>query len=153
MDGIYHRSPCAEKLFETDRRHDAFRKERLRWKKRGMPGMPFRYIGIRIKCWSNIWVTALYWNPFALTVRRRRRKRKGSCGGGSKLFWQDAGAVDDLDMDGMEEVIQEMDQYRYEGWQKEMFARLKEAVEEIDVDSCEAIMIEWEGKLEDGDGN
>ncbi len=46
-----------------------------------------------------------------------------------------------------------MDQYRYEGWQKEMFARLKEAVEEIDVDSCEAIMIEWEGKLEDGDGN
>lgn len=60
-------------------------------------------------------------------------------------------AVDDLDMDRMEEVIQEMDQYRYEGWQKEMFARLKEAVEEIDVDSCEAIMVEWEGKLENGD--
>ncbi|EOS33358.1 MAG: PocR ligand-binding domain-containing protein [Kineothrix sp.] len=68
-------------------------------------------------------------------------------------FGRMRGAVDDLDMDGMEEVIQEMDQYRYEGWQKEMFARLKEAVEEIDVDSCEAIMIEWEGKLEDGDGN
>ncbi len=58
-------------------------------------------------------------------------------------FGRMRGAVDDLDMDGMEEVIQEM----------EMFARLKEAVEEIDVDSCEAIMIEWEGKLEDGDGN
>ena len=68
-------------------------------------------------------------------------------------FGRMRGAVDDLDMDGMEEVIQEMDQYRYEGWQKGMFARLKEAVEEIDVDSCEAIMIEWEGKLEDGDGN
>lgn len=68
-------------------------------------------------------------------------------------FGRMRGAVDDLDMDGMEEVIQEMDQYRYEGWQKEMFARLEEAVEEIDVDSCEAIMIEWEGKLEDGDGN
>jgi HPt (histidine-containing phosphotransfer) domain-containing protein len=46
-------------------------------------------------------------------------------------FGRMRGAVDDLDMDGMEEVIQEMDQYRYEGWQKEMFARLKEAVEEI----------------------
>ena len=68
-------------------------------------------------------------------------------------FGRMRGAVDDLDMDGMEEVIQEMDQYRYEGWQKEMFARLKEAVEEIDVDSCEAIMIEWEGKLDYGDGN
>lgn len=64
-------------------------------------------------------------------------------------FGRMRGAVDDLDMDGMEEVIQEMDQYRYEGWQKEMFARLKEAVEEIDVDSCEAIMVEWERKSED----
>lgn len=53
-------------------------------------------------------------------------------------------AVDNLDMDGMEEAIREMDGYRYEGWQKEMFARLKEAVEEVDVDNCEAIMAEWE---------
>lgn len=53
-------------------------------------------------------------------------------------------AVDDLDMDRMEEVIQEMEQYRYEGWQKEMFTQLKEAVEEIDVDNCERIIGEWE---------
>lgn len=57
-------------------------------------------------------------------------------------------AVDNLDMDGMEETIREMDGYRYEGWQKEIFARLKEAVEEIDVDNCEAIMEEWEIELE-----
>ena len=80
-------------------------------------------------------------------------KEKAPAEAVQNCFGRMRGAVDDLDMDGMEEVIQEMDQYRYEGWQKDMFARLKEAVEEIDVDSCEAIMIEWEGKLEDGDGN
>ncbi len=57
-------------------------------------------------------------------------------------------AIEDLDMDGMEEVIREMEQYHYEGWQKEMFIRLKEAVEEIDVDNCECIMLEWEEKIE-----
>lgn len=57
-------------------------------------------------------------------------------------------AIDDLDMDRMEEVIQEMEQYHYEDWQKEMFLELKDAVEEVDVDRCDTIMQEWEEKLE-----
>lgn len=56
-------------------------------------------------------------------------------------------ALEDLEMDRMEEVIREMNRYHYEGWQKEMYARLKDAVEEIDVDSCEMIIQEWENKL------
>lgn len=56
-------------------------------------------------------------------------------------------AMEDLDMDRMEEVVQEMNHYHYEDWQKEMFTRLKDAVEEIDVDNCEAILQEWEDKL------
>ena len=56
-------------------------------------------------------------------------------------------AMEDLDMDRMEEVIQEMNHYHYEDWQKEMYMRLKDAVEEIDVDSCEVILQEWENKL------
>lgn len=56
-------------------------------------------------------------------------------------------AVEDLDMDKMEEVVREMNQYTYEDWQQEMFSRLKDAVEEIDVDSCEIILQEWENKL------
>lgn len=56
-------------------------------------------------------------------------------------------ALEDLEMDRMEEVIHEMNRYHYEGWQKEMYTRLKDAVEEIDVDSCEIILQEWENKL------
>lgn len=56
-------------------------------------------------------------------------------------------ALEDLEMDRMNEVIRQMDQYHYEDWQKEMYVHLKDAVEEIDVDSCEAILYEWENKL------
>lgn len=56
-------------------------------------------------------------------------------------------AIEDLDMDHMEEVISEMSNYRYEGWQKELFAELKNAVEVIDVDSCETIIEDWKHRM------
>jgi HPt (histidine-containing phosphotransfer) domain-containing protein len=56
-------------------------------------------------------------------------------------------ALEDLEMDRMEEVIREMNHYHYEDWQKELYMRLRDAVEEIDVDSCELILREWEKKL------
>ncbi|MDE7299672.1 MAG: PocR ligand-binding domain-containing protein [Lachnospiraceae bacterium] len=56
-------------------------------------------------------------------------------------------AVDDLDMDRMEEVILEMNQYHYSDWQLKLFGQLKDAVEEIDVDRCEEIMQSWREKL------
>lgn len=56
-------------------------------------------------------------------------------------------ALEELDIDQMEQIIKEMAQYNYDGWQKDFFARLKEAVEEIDVDSCEEILQEWGNKL------
>ena len=49
-------------------------------------------------------------------------------------------------MDQMSEVIHEMKKYRYEDWQKELFGQLDDAVEEIDVDTCERILEEWEKK-------
>ncbi len=55
-------------------------------------------------------------------------------------------AIDNLDMDQMSEVIHEMKKYRYEDWQKELFGQLDDAVEEIDVDTCERILEEWEKK-------
>ena len=58
------------------------------------------------------------------------------------------GALDDLDMDRMEEAIKKMGQYHYEGWQQEMFEELKEAVEEVDVEHCEAILEKWKAKTE-----
>lgn len=56
-------------------------------------------------------------------------------------------ALSNLDMDQMEEVIRDMNQYYYKEWQQEMFARLKDAVDEIDVDSCEIILKDWENRL------
>ena len=58
-----------------------------------------------------------------------------------------ASAVEDLDMDQMEEVIQDMNRYHYEGRQHELFTQLKEAVEEVDVDRCEEILKSWECEL------
>ena len=56
-------------------------------------------------------------------------------------------AVDDLDMDQMEQVIQEMGRYYYEESQYELFRQLREASEEMDVDQCEEILLSWEEQL------
>ena len=55
-------------------------------------------------------------------------------------------ALDDLDMDEMEEVAVELKKYNYRDAEKELLEKLLTAVEELDVDSCEEIMSEWEGK-------
>ncbi len=56
-------------------------------------------------------------------------------------------ALDDLDMDGMEEVVADLKRYSYDNTQKELFTRLKEASEDVDVDTCEEILKEWEALL------
>lgn len=58
-------------------------------------------------------------------------------------FERISAAIEDLDMDQVEEVIAEMNQYRYETGQMELFHQLKEAVEEFDVDRCEEILGTW----------
>ena len=64
-----------------------------------------------------------------------------------EFFTQMKAAVDDLDMDRMEQVIQEMGRYYYEEQQYELFKQLREASEEMDVDRCEAILLSWEEHL------
>ena len=56
-------------------------------------------------------------------------------------------AVEDLDMDRVEEIIRQMDRFLYEDWQRELFQQLKEAADEMDVDGCEAVLLKWEGRL------
>jgi HPt (histidine-containing phosphotransfer) domain-containing protein len=53
-------------------------------------------------------------------------------------------AIDDLDSDGMETVIEEMKKYHYEQWEQEFFDQLEAAVEDIDTETCETILSEWE---------
>jgi CheY-like chemotaxis protein/HPt (histidine-containing phosphotransfer) domain-containing protein len=62
----------------------------------------------------------------------------------SDLFAKMRDALENLDMDCMEEVIEEMKQYRYQDWEQELLEALYNAVEEIDVDACEALLCQWE---------
>lgn len=62
----------------------------------------------------------------------------------SGLFEKLRTAMDDLDMDAMEEVVREMKQYHYDEAQKTLLERLWEAVNNIDVEECENILREWE---------
>ena len=53
-------------------------------------------------------------------------------------------AFDCLDMDGMEKVIQEMENYQYEEEQSGIYEQLKDAVAQIDADKSEEILQLWE---------
>ena len=64
-----------------------------------------------------------------------------------RCFEEMRDALDNLDMDQMEEVIGQMGEYRYEHWQHELFDQLKEASEEMDVDRCDAILRSWEEQM------
>lgn len=52
-------------------------------------------------------------------------------------------ALDNLDMDDMEDTIKEMGKYSYSGKQQEYFEELKNAVEDMDTEKCEEILGEW----------
>ncbi len=55
-------------------------------------------------------------------------------------------AIDELDMDKMEEAIQELGAYHYEGWQLDFYKQLKAAVTELDIDTCNTVLTAWEQK-------
>lgn len=52
-------------------------------------------------------------------------------------------ALEELDSDKMEEVVTELAKYSLEGNHKELYEHLKSAVQDIDTESCEAIMDAW----------
>ena len=56
-------------------------------------------------------------------------------------------AIENLDMDLMEEVSAKLNRYSYDDTQQEIFSRLKEASDAMDVDTCESIIQEWEAIL------
>lgn len=52
-------------------------------------------------------------------------------------------ALEDLDMDKMEEVINDMEKYSYSKEHEEYFNKLKNAAEDIDTEQCEEIIACW----------
>lgn len=65
----------------------------------------------------------------------------------TSLFAQMREALDNLDMDAMEETIQSMDRYSYGNVQDEYFEKLKNAVDDMDTEQCEEILDAWETSL------
>ena len=51
-------------------------------------------------------------------------------------------------MDKVEDVIEQMSGYQYDGAYKEHFKKLKEKALEYDADGCEEIIRSWENILE-----
>lgn len=82
--------------------------------------------------------------PFCQEEEESGEKKEFSDTALESCFGKIRDAVEDLDMDAMEEVIREMDQYHYDEWQQEIFEKLKEAADEMDVDQCETIIDDWE---------
>ncbi len=57
-------------------------------------------------------------------------------------------ALEELDLDKMEDAMKELSQYEFDGWQKEMFEQLENAVEEIDSETCEEVIQVWEERMQ-----
>lgn len=53
-------------------------------------------------------------------------------------------AMEELDLDSMEETIVKMEKHAYDGESGELFRQLKAAVDNIDVDECENLISMWE---------
>ncbi len=60
-----------------------------------------------------------------------------------KLFDRLQEAVENLDMDGMQEVLDGLQEYRFSEKQKPQIDKLKRAIEEMDVEVCEELMKGW----------
>ncbi|MBD5457134.1 MAG: response regulator [Lachnospiraceae bacterium] len=56
-------------------------------------------------------------------------------------------AVDDLDIDAMDQVIKRLGQMILKGEEAEYFRQMKEAVEEVEVEICEEVMAKWKQLL------
>lgn len=85
--------------------------------------------------------------PFCEEQETRREKGEIPRTKLRKLFADMRAAIDELDMDRMEEAADAIKEYSYTGKQSELLGGLLEAVENIDVDVCEELMTEWEKLL------
>jgi CheY-like chemotaxis protein/HPt (histidine-containing phosphotransfer) domain-containing protein len=62
----------------------------------------------------------------------------------TSLFGELRQAIDDLDMDKIDEAVQKLAEYTYPEEQKALLEQLKEAAENMDVDTCLIMIEQWE---------
>ena len=67
-----------------------------------------------------------------------------------KLFDSMNEALGDLDVDRMENVVAELDKYRFDEEQNALLNRLRTEVANIDIDKCDLIVDEWKALIQGG---
>lgn len=85
--------------------------------------------------------------PYFVKAEETQNGRAAEKSEMSELFDQMKDAMENLDMDAMEEVVKSMSQYSYSDTQRSIFEKLKNAVEDIDTEKCEEIIAEWKKEL------
>lgn len=56
-------------------------------------------------------------------------------------------ALEELDMDTAGEMVLKLAEYTYDEWQEKLLAEIENAVENMDVEQCEEIIVKWEDGL------
>lgn len=59
-------------------------------------------------------------------------------------------AIEELDMDLLEEAVQKLGSYKLDGVHSEYYNKMRKAVDDMDAYACEDIMTEWKETLSDG---
>ena len=75
--------------------------------------------------------------------KKSKKKAKASRKVLGELFDMMSVALDNLDIDMMEEAISGLDKFNYDLEQSKLFERLKEEVANIDIDACDKTIAEW----------
>lgn len=86
--------------------------------------------------------------PYFVKEEKEQSGRAAKLDEISALFEQMEDAMENLDMDAMEKVVKDMEQYSYNSAEKDIFDKLKNAVEDIDTEQCEEIIVQWKKELE-----
>ena len=86
-------------------------------------------------------------HEFAMTPENETVPVKRVIEGQKKQEFLDemAEASDNLDIDGMEASMEKLSRYSYEGKEQQLFEKLKQAVDGIEVDVISEIVEEWRG--------
>lgn len=85
--------------------------------------------------------------PFCVEEEKEIDKKDISKESLFNYFFDLKTALDNLDMDVMDNMIQEMNQYSFSESQERLFTQLKNAVDEFDVDTCGTILRTLEEEL------
>jgi signal transduction histidine kinase/CheY-like chemotaxis protein/HPt (histidine-containing phosphotransfer) domain-containing protein len=64
-----------------------------------------------------------------------------------EVFDEMTNAINDLDMDKLDECVSKLDNYHFEGDNEELYKRLKDAVGDMDPDACDEIINSWKNIL------